>query len=271
LADEKGSYSTVQFAGEMNNWNPSEGNMVKNKGHWEAEIPLNPGTYQYQLVIDGKWILDPNNPDEADNNIGGVNSLLTVSGSGKPAPRLYKSSTSKGSFDVKFTNDLAEIFVFWQNSRISEGNIEKNSNGYTISIPKEAGLQKRSHIRVWACNNSGVSNDLLVPLEYGNILTSTGSLTRNDKEASVMYFMLVDRFINGDVSNDDPVKDSAVEPMANYYGGDLAGINQKITDGYFSDLGVNTLWLSPIVQNPLEAYVEFPAPHRKFSGYHDYH
>ena len=52
--------------------------------------------------------------------------------------------------------------------------------------------------------------------------------------------------------------------------GDLEGIIQKIEEGYFSDLGVNTVWLSPITQNPYYAEVEYPAPHRKYSGYHGY-
>ncbi|MEI7664365.1 MAG: alpha-amylase family glycosyl hydrolase, partial [Bacteroidota bacterium] len=38
----------------------------------------------------------------------------------------------------------------------------------------------------------------------------------------------------------------------------------------FTKLGINTLWISPITQNPLSGYVEYPAPHRKFSGYHGY-
>ena len=41
-------------------------------------------------------------------------------------------------------------------------------------------------------------------------------------------------------------------------------------EGFFTDLGFNTLWLSPITQNPENAFVEWPEPHRKFSGYHGY-
>lgn len=53
-------------------------------------------------------------------------------------------------------------------------------------------------------------------------------------------------------------------------GGDLAGINKAIEDGYFKNLGINTLWISPITQNPVTGFNEYPAPHRKFSGYHGY-
>ena len=34
--------------------------------------------YQYKLVVDGQWILDPLNPQEAPNDFGGRNNVLTV-------------------------------------------------------------------------------------------------------------------------------------------------------------------------------------------------
>jgi len=73
------NYKTVQFAGEMNGWNPGVGNMNRAGGIWQTEILLNPGTYQYQFVVDGNWKLDPNNPDSIDNNVGGyVNTALDI-------------------------------------------------------------------------------------------------------------------------------------------------------------------------------------------------
>jgi glycosidase len=63
-----------------------------------------------------------------------------------------------------------------------------------------------------------------------------------DWRDGILYFALVDRFVDGDPSNDTPV--AGVETPANYQGGDLAGVKQKIDDGYFTDLGVNVLWLS---------------------------
>ncbi|MFQ6610673.1 MAG: alpha-amylase family glycosyl hydrolase, partial [Fidelibacterota bacterium] len=59
-------------------------------------------------------------------------------------------------------------------------------------------------------------------------------------------------------------------PLANFQGGDISGIHKKLEDGYFSDLGINTLWISPIIQNAEGGYTEFIPPHRKFTGYHGY-
>ena len=95
-------------------------------------------------------------------------------------------------------------------------------------------------------------------------------LNPRDKYTQMIYFMLVDRFNNGNKGNDLPIDDKEVHEKANYFGGDLEGIIQKIEEGYFSELGVNTVWLSPITQNPYYAEVEYPAPHRKYSGYHGY-
>jgi glycosidase len=85
-----------------------------------------------------------------------------------------------------------------------------------------------------------------------------------------MYFMMVDRFKDGDTSINKPLNDKRVSIKADYQGGDLEGISQKIRDGYFTKLGINCIWISPITQNPYSAYQEYPAPHRWFSGYHGY-
>ncbi len=68
-----------------------------------------------------------------------------------------------------------------------------------------------------------------------------------DWRDGIMYFVFVDRFADGDLSNNDPVPD--VRARANYHGGDLAGVLEKIEEGYFTDLGVNVLWLTAPVDN----------------------
>ncbi|MEO5790281.1 alpha-amylase family glycosyl hydrolase [Gelidibacter sp.] len=68
-------------------------------------------------------------------------------------------------------------------------------------------------------------------------------------EGANLYFLLTDRFNNGDTSNDlnfDRTK--APGKLRGFEGGDLKGIIQKIEDGYFSDLGVNAIWMTPIVE-----------------------
>jgi len=86
----------------------------------------------------------------------------------------------------------------------------------------------------------------------------------------IIYYAFTDRFVNGDHSNDKPVKDPAVLPQANYYGGDFEGIQQKIEEGYFKKIGVNVIWLAPLNRNPDGAWKEFLPPYRSYTGYHGY-
>jgi glycosidase len=90
-----------------------------------------------------------------------------------------------------------------------------------------------------------------------------------DRHEQIMYFAFIDRLVDGDPSN-NPKPDSKVEPPAQYLGGDLSGVKKLIDDGYFEKLGINTLWLSPVNQNPLPPYQEFKEPRRWYTGYHGY-
>lgn len=68
-------------------------------------------------------------------------------------------------------------------------------------------------------------------------------------EGANLYFLLTDRFNNGDTSNDvnfDRSKETG--KLRGFEGGDLKGITQKVKEGYFSDLGINAIWMTPIVE-----------------------
>jgi cyclomaltodextrinase / maltogenic alpha-amylase / neopullulanase len=270
--DPKGkAYKSVFLFGEMNNWNRSASPMVFRDGIWQIELELNPGRYQYQLFTDGKEILDPNNPDIVDNNIGGFNSLMTVGNVDfDGVPGLFLKATKNEEVRISFENNPEKIFIFWQNHRLPVDFVIRQSNKVIITIPKDAQTMDRSYLRLWSYNKNGASNDLLIPLHKRQVLKNTELLSREDVEASILYFLMVDRFNNGNPANDEPIDDPEVLPPANYWGGDLAGITQKIREGYFAGLGINAIWLSPITQNPMDAYVEFPEPKRKYSGYHGY-
>jgi glycosidase len=78
-----------------------------------------------------------------------------------------------------------------------------------------------------------------------------------DWREEVIYQVLIDRFANGDVNNDFRVQEGA---LARYQGGDWKGIEDHLD--YFTDLGITTLWISPVVKN-----VETDAD---VDGYHGY-
>jgi len=73
-----------------------------------------------------------------------------------------------------------------------------------------------------------------------------------DLRRRVVYQIVTDRFFDGDTSNDNPAQsagmyDSTKTNWQDYWGGDLAGIQQKIS--YLQALGVGAIWISPPVDN----------------------
>ncbi|MBI4950602.1 MAG: hypothetical protein HY908_01080 [Myxococcales bacterium] len=87
-----------------------------------------------------------------------------------------------------------------------------------------------------------------------------------DWRDAVLYFVFVDRFANGDASNDAPLP--GVDGAANYQGGDWAGVRATIESGYFESLGVNALWLSVPFDNTEATGVGDDG--HPYSAYHGY-
>lgn len=68
-------------------------------------------------------------------------------------------------------------------------------------------------------------------------------------ENANLYFLLTDRFNNGDTTNDVNFnRNKETAKLRGFEGGDLKGITQKIKEGYFTNLGVNAIWMSPIFE-----------------------
>lgn len=87
-------------------------------------------------------------------------------------------------------------------------------------------------------------------------------------EGSNVYFLLTDRFNNGDKTND--VNFGRTEKAAvlrGFEGGDLRGIIQKIDDGYFTNLGINAIWMTPFLEQIHGATDEGTGNTYGFHGY----
>lgn len=105
------------------------------------------------------------------------------------------------------------------------------------------------------------------------LLTSCATVQNANKqpfswEGANMYFLLTDRFKNGDQTNDlnfGRTEKAAV--LRGFEGGDLRGIIQKIDDNYFSDLGINAIWMTPIVEQIHGATDEGTGKTYGFHGY----
>ncbi len=267
-------YNTVQLSADFNGWTASRTSLELKDGQWTTTLDLDPGRYQYQLVTDGITRLDPANPDSADNNLGGFNSVLKIGLMDRSfTPFLFTKNQEQNDreLNIGYNNKPSGFMVFWQNILLDSTYSESDDDGIEIEIPSEASGLGRSYIRVYAWNEQGLSNDLLIPLEGGRILESGDQLTRSDLHGQIIYNVFIDRFHNGNPANDEPINDpSLVLPPADYHGGDIAGVTQKVKSGYFNELGINTLWISPVVLNPKGAYGQWNNPKTKFSAYHGY-
>ena len=261
----------VQLAGDFNGWTPNNTALTFDGNVFSCKLTLSPGKYAYQLVVDDKWMLDPINPNKVDNNMGGVNSLISIGNiTSEKSPKLFTKWGNGNLIRIEANNKPEKFFVLWDNYDLTKQFTNFDNGILEIRIPDAAVSSPKSCIRVYSYNKEGASNDIMIPLKNGNVVKQTADLKRFDKAAMIIYFMMVDRFKDGNPKNNFPIKDTAVLSKANYMGGDIAGIDENIQNNYFTKLGVNTIWMSPIVQNPYEAYVEYPAPHRKYSGYHGY-
>ncbi|WP_350285493.1 alpha-amylase family glycosyl hydrolase [uncultured Croceitalea sp.] len=68
-------------------------------------------------------------------------------------------------------------------------------------------------------------------------------------EGANIYFLLTDRFNNGNPENDTTLnRTDSTAVLRGFEGGDISGISKKVDEGYFTDLGVNAIWFTPVVE-----------------------
>lgn len=85
---------------------------------------------------------------------------------------------------------------------------------------------------------------------------------------AIVYFLLTDRFNNGNIDNDFKAPaDASAAPYRGFMGGDIEGVTQKINDGYFTDLGINAIWTTPLLENIQGSVDEGTGRSYGFHGY----
>ena len=209
---------------------------------------------------------------------------------------MYLKSINENSITIAFTTapDNLRLLMLWQNKLLPFDGTTLNAtdDGITLPLPKGIRHKGRSFMRIYAADEQYNYNDLLIPLQDMKPVTDPKQLSRHDQQAQVLYSLMVDRFCNGNTGNDWKINLDDVFDIVDYQGGDIAGITEKINSGFFNSLGVNTIWISPITQNPWDAWGYYPfdflpgqsedelplfnnkydkhRDHTRFSGYHGY-
>lgn len=268
-------HDDVRIMGAFNGWSRTSHPLQRSEdGLWSIDLTLSAGKHAYQLIVDGEEMPDPANPERVDNGFGGFNSLLTVAG---PAGQVAISAIGFGGNQVHDVRLLgtpgARVWAWWEDHLYTSSLLGANGTGL-VRIPAAAYGAGRTNLRLWATGDGAPSAEVRIPLFDGIPVTDPGQLTRQDWEAQILYFMMVDRFRNGNADNDRPVDDPSIHPRANDHGGDLTGIQMALDEGYYRDLGVTALWVSPLTLNPDKAYGYWQDPSTdvtsRFSGYHGY-
>ena len=117
----------------------------------------------------------------------------------------YENDILRIGFYDTVANPSFEAFV--QNSLIDHSLWQEEPDGtWTLDLKglvdeRISGLEGRSYLRIFAEDETYLFNDMLLPLQDGKIVTDASQLDRHDPQAQVLYSLLVDRFYDGNTSN----------------------------------------------------------------------
>ena len=215
----------------------------------------------------------------------GLHYDIPIVPTGARVQALVTESCTDSTITMKLLQPFASVQwrVFWQDSQVPACAIENAQGDEYATIHLNNAWKEvkgRSFLRVYAYADGQMLNDILVPLQDGKPVTDVAELTRFDDQAQILYSLMIDRFYNGNKNNDWKMNNPEVLDIVDYQGGDIKGIQKKIEEGFFDELGITTIWISPITQNPWDAWGMYPfangnkydstKTYTKFSGYHGY-
>ena len=141
---------------------------------------------------------------------------------------------------------------------VASASIDVSSLGGSNAMPIEPELQAVT-ISATTDTTLGIKTlPITVTDQYGNKFSTTVDVEITDRvkenkkdfdwDEAVVYFMMTDRFFDGNESNNTASgADTYGDNPGLYHGGDFAGVTAKLD--YLQDLGVNTIWITPIVEN----------------------
>lgn len=160
-------------------------------------------------------------------------------------------------------NDVVKFKVEQDSSdaktlEVASASIDVSSLGGSNAMPIEPELQAVT-ISATTDTTLGIKTlPITVTDQYGNKFSTTVDVEITDRvkenkkdfdwDEAVVYFMMTDRFFDGNKSNNTASgADTYGKNPGLYHGGDFAGVTAKLD--YLQDLGVNTIWITPIVEN----------------------
>ena len=278
----------VFVIGGFNDWSRTATPLAPQPdGSLAATVAIAPGRYEYKLTVDGVETLDPASRDSVANPFGAYNNVLVVPPAvagglvvrvvgtepGDPTQlRLaVRSVGADGRESLPAELDDETSVVALDGNRLLDDNgvyFDPDSGELMLDLDALGGGLRR--LRLAVRDGARVSRWVEVPVWNHRPLSQAGAAAPFTWNDAVVYQVVVDRFFDGEPANTRPVAAPGLDRRADYQGGDLAGVLRQLRAGYFDSLGVNALWLSPVIDNPDRAYPELPEPHHLTTGYHGY-
>lgn len=241
--------------------NGTEYEMTYNAGNKRFEYNYNKlesGRTYYRYKVGDEYILDKYN-DKQEQKAGNDYSYIEY----YKLNATIQAEVMNASFNynennvVKFTvnqdkNDTKKL-------EVASASIDVSSLGGSSALAIVPDLKA---VTISATTDTTLGKKTLpivVTDQYGNEYSTsvqvevTARTRKNAKDfdwdESVIYFMVTDRFFDGNESNNTAsgAKTYGKDNAGLYHGGDFAGITQKLD--YLEDLGINTIWITPIVEN----------------------
>ena len=260
-----GNVTSVALAGQWD-WTTKEPmTLTGDRYTLDKELPAGIHAYKFVVTRDGneEWVLDPANAYRAYD--GGVeNSGMRVGDCRAPLVKLASHETSADGAVTKLALFRGADGAAIESLRIvrkfegAETELEYERDGGDVAIWL-SGLPTGKHtIIAEATAADGKTSRVLVPFWIER--------ERFDWRDALIYMVMNDRFRNGNPAN-DPAPSVGADYMAEFYGGDLAGVTQAIEDGTLEAMGVTALWLSPFVENTPRFHYDGTHGVTAFHGY----
>ena len=241
--------------------NGTECEMTYNAGNKRFEYNYNKlesGRTYYRYKVGNEYILDKYN-DKQEQKEGNDYSYIEY----YKLNATIQAEVMNASFNynennvVKFTVNQDENDT--KKMEVASASIDVSSLGGSSTLAIVPDLQA---VTISATTDTSLGKKTLpivVTDQYGNEYSTsvqvevTARTRKNAKDfdwdESVIYFMVTDRFFDGNESNNTAsgAQTYGKDNAGLYHGGDFAGITQKLD--YLEDLGINTIWITPIVEN----------------------
>ena len=241
--------------------NGTEYEMTYNAGNKRFEYNYNKlesGRTYYRYKVGDEYILDKYN-DKQEQKEGNDYSYIEY----YKLNATIQAEVMNASFNynennvVKFTVNQDENET--KKMEVASASIDVSSLGGSSTLAIVPDLQA---VTISATTDTSLGKKTLpivVTDQYGNEYSTsvqvevTARTKKNAKDfdwdESVIYFMVTDRFFDGNESNNTAsgAQTYGKDNAGLYHGGDFAGITQKLD--YLEDLGINTIWITPIVEN----------------------